>query len=401
MLTDEQVYNVIRTITRDLKFLTKGSILTNSFRVLASLSELKFDPTTAYLVTSGKSRELATDLYTAGAHVYIAALDKFAKEFRRQFEFMIFDLDGLSCEVLDLLSETIIHGAKDGCIICLMSSCNIIGDEAIQKVEQIKKDIAEVFGSDDDESYARRLHLYMNSVFLPLAATPWYSSSQKEKVGSRFKGLIDRPGSLMSPIEDGETPFLGTKNYATLSFMIKHTATACVRTHSFPIPAGIFFVDDEKQSTGVAYAAMIYRGSNAIDQRRYQSKCSEMIADHPPFLYRVVNNSSPERKDVIKVKAEIVTEKTLFSGPVVSSIGRKPDVLLLEQRWYEKLKTTLETCAAPERVTQIIDEVKAWVAEHGGKETTSSADLQAKFSEYPELSEFVSLIGDMTGDKKS
>jgi hypothetical protein len=241
----------------------------------------------------------------------------------------------------------------------------------------------------------------MNSVFLPLAATPWYSSSQKERVASRFKGLIETPGSLMPPVEEGETPFLGTQNYATLSFIVRHIATVCVRTHSFPVPAGLFFIDDEKQSTGIAYAAMIYRGSGTIDQKRYQSKCSEMIADHPPFMYRVINNSHPKRKDVIKVKAEIVTEKTLFAGPVVSSIGRSPDLLLLEQKWYEKLKTTLEGCAEPKRVTQIIDEVKAWVAERGGRETTSPADLQAKFSEYPELSEFVNLIGDMSGDKKS
>ena len=400
MLTDEQIHNVILTVTKDLKFLTKGSILTNSFRVLAALSELKFDPTSAYLVTSGKNRGLATDLYVAGAYVYIASLDKFAKEFRRQFELILFDLDGLSCEVLDLLSETIIHGAKDGCIICFMSSCNITGNEAISKIEQVTKDITEVFGSDDDESYARRLYLYMNSVFLPLAATPWYSSSQKEKVASKFKGLIDRPGSLMPPVEDGETPYLGTRNYATLSFMIRHVATICVGTHSFPVPAGIFFIDDEKQSTGIAYAAMIYRGSGMIDQKRYQSKCNELIADHPPFLYRAINNGPPKRKDVIKVKAEIATEKALFAGPVVSSVGKSPDALLLEQRWYEKLKTTLETCAAPDRVTQIIDEIKAWIAERGGKETTSPADLQAKFNEYPELSEFISLIGDMSGDKK-
>ncbi len=401
MLTDEQVYNVIRTIAKDLKFLTKGNTLTNSFRVLASLSELEFDPTTTYLVTSGKSRELATDLYTAGAHVYIASLHKFAKEFRRQFELILFDLDGLSCEVLDLLSETIIHGAKDGCIICFMSSCDGVGDEAIEKIEKIKNDISEVFGSEDDESYARRLHLYMNSVFLPLAATPWYSSAQKEKVASKFKGLIDLPGSLMPPVEGGEIPFLGTKNYATLSFVIRHVSTVCVRTHSFPVPAGLFFIDDEKQSTGIAYAAMIYRGSSTVDQRRYQSKCSEMVADRPPFMYRVINNSSPKRKDVIKVKTEIVTERALFSGPIVSSIGKSPDSLLLEQKWYEKLKTTLENCAEPKRVTQIIDEIKAWLVERGGKETTSQADLQAKFSEYPELIEFVSLIGDMSGDKKS
>lgn len=405
MLTDKQLYDVIYTVTNDIEDLSQRNVLTNSFRVLDVLAKLGFDSTSTYLVISSKNREIATDLYVTGANVYIAPLNHFAKDFKRQFEFILLDVDGVSCSSLDLFSEVITHGAKDGCIICLMSSCDSIGDEATEKVEQIIKDITEVYCSDESDTsealYARRLHVHLNSTYTPLALTPWYSSFEIKRVGSRFKGLIEKPGALLPSVKGGETPFLGTRNYAFLCFMMKHLSSFCIKTHSFLVPAVLFFIDDGERSTGIAYAAEVHRGPKTIDQKRYRSKCSELVANNPPFMYSIVNNTTPSRKDIFPVKDTVTTEKALCMGPVVTSIGKSPDSLILEQRWYEKLKTTIETCATPERVTQIINEFKAWVAEHGGKGVISPASLQAKFSEYPELSEFVSLISDMTGDKKS
>lgn len=385
MITDEQIDHIIRSLRNDLKSITSGNILTNSYRVLDALSKVNFDPTRVYFVTSDKNRNLATELYTAGANVFIASLDKVAREFKRHFDGLIFDIDGVSCETLDLLCEVITHGAKEGCALCLISSCDGIGSKAIEKINETVENINVAHNSD--ASYERKLRLYLHTISLPFAVTPWVSP---EKVSNL--AILELPETLSPPVEGGETPFFGTRNHATLSFVARYISTACVKTRSYPIPFAFFYISDGKSSTGIVYIATVYRGPAVIDQKRYQDKCLNKITNRIPYFF-TINNHGLSKGLPKLATINATNEKALLVAPFLSKVKLgKPIDILAEDAWYEKLKKESEGSAESDRIIEIINEVKAWVTENGGRGKVSHSDLVVKMNSYPELVNFVKSI---------
>src|ERR1700690_1284675 len=163
--------------------LIKKTILTNSPSIATILIDMHQKQghaklSNVYFVTEDKG--WATGLYTnfdgnrdftPVENTYVAPINEFVKEFRRKFDYILLDFDGLSSKDLNIACEVITHGAKDNCIVCITSSCEGIDEIAIEKINTNIEAISKVFCSDLPET--QRLYIYMNQVAIAQAATPW------------------------------------------------------------------------------------------------------------------------------------------------------------------------------------------------------------------------------------
>ena len=258
-ITDTQLIRIVKYMFNDSEIEPeKLTILTNNHRVLFTIAELyqskNYELTNVYFVTEDK--EIATDIYINFEseerlpidNVYVAPLNEFVKEFKRCFNRILFDFDGISYEALDEISNTITHGAKDECVTCITSPCDGVGEEAIEKINDLIGKMSEVFDSDLPDT--RKLYILMNHISLTSASTSWIVSPERTKLADDMKELLERPRYLSAP-DGGETPFLGTKSHAMLSFLVRRLSALNMLTKSFQIPRAFFFIDDGKTSTGV------------------------------------------------------------------------------------------------------------------------------------------------------
>lgn len=179
MITSKQVAYTVNLIRKDVGIPEKGRILTNSYRVLAAIIGANIcESSNLYYVTTDV--EEATEIYNHKSendkinpfeNVYVATFGQFIKEFRRSFDCIIFDLDKIAYEDLDIINDVIAHGAKNDCITCIMSSCEGFDEEINNKINELVQNVCDVYNNDIPLLERLPLFYTMTADFLPKRRT--------------------------------------------------------------------------------------------------------------------------------------------------------------------------------------------------------------------------------------
>jgi hypothetical protein len=386
-ITHEQLINITHSTLIDVlkSDADKKTILTNNPRIATILSDLcKKQGCTKlsniYFVT--EDRDWATGLYTNFGgknddflligNTYVAPINEFAKEFRRKFDYILLDFDGLSSKGLTMACEAINHGAKDDCTITITSPCESTDEIITNKINLVIENISKSFCSDLPE--IQRFNIYMNTVSIPSSVVSWVTVPEPIKLTDELKKFLEIPTNLRPPVEDGETPFFGTKNHAAFVFLLRFISEICVNARSFLIPECLFFIDDGKFSTGIGYTAKVYRDLPSISHKIYRSKCHAKVEDNIPRCCIMSNNSMPIRiRDIITKMSD---EKKILSALPASKL-KKISIIA----WCKRI--LIENNISLERSEEIAEEINTWA--HGKGGLVDKIEIIKKLNEYPEF----------------
>lgn len=381
MLTNKQLINIIISIFSEDDINNYHHILTNSSRVAAVLLSIGFNQKQIYI--SACEVNDATKIYNNGIgddipidNIYLAEIENVAQNFKRTFDCMIFSVDDISYDHLEIISNTIKHGAKDGCLVCTITSSNTEDEQISQKIDSLVNDMAEVYS---DPLTNEKKDLYVNKICMPIVAVPWHKENIKA-IRASIKEELKRVSHLLAPTENSEIPYIGAKNHAFLLFITNYFSITCVQTGNFQIPIGYYYINNNLFSHAVAYLSKTYRNVTSAGQNGYMNNCAKKALKKPPYVCPLVNDEPPRQVENDDFLTAFSPRKSLVVDLLIND---NSEVMSKLRSIFSKWNISDDT------ITALMKGVATWVKNNGGIDKVSDSKLLEHLKKYPEFDEFV------------